>query len=159
MKTLQRGAPCIGRILLSLIFLASAAYQINSWEATSDQMEDEGILRPEVLLPAAVVLEIGGGLLLLLGVRARYAAFALMVFLVPATVIYHDFWQYTGPEQQAQLIQFLKNTAILGGLIVVLATGAGGCSFDAKRERRKASTQPGEEIRNPKSEIRRNSKN
>ena len=88
-----------------------------------------------VLLPAAAVLELAGGLSLLLGFRARLGALALVLFLVPTTLIFHNFWAYQGPEAQNQMIHFMKNLALMGGLLVVVGLGAGPCSFDASSGR------------------------
>jgi len=78
----------------------------------------------------AIVLEIGGSLSLILGFRAKLGAVALLFFLIPATLIFHNFWAFEGAERQGQMINFMKNVAMIGGLLLVLAFGPGRLSFD-----------------------------
>jgi putative oxidoreductase len=103
-------------------------------------MQKEGMEWVPLFLTGAIVFELGGGLSLLLGLRARLGAQALIVFLIPTTLIFHDFWTYTDArEMQNQMQHFMKNLAILGGLFFVLGTGAGCCSVDRWRRARLAA--------------------
>jgi putative oxidoreductase len=136
MSGIQSLTVLIGRILLSGIFLMSGADKIMRWNQTVDQMEAEGVLWAPVLLVIATVLEIGGGLSVLLGWLPRLGAAALIVFLVPVTAIYHDFWQYEGEAQMQQMQHFTKNITIIGGLLVLLACGAGRYSISHRRAHR-----------------------
>lgn len=131
-KLCEAVAPLIGRILLSQIFLMSGIHKLTAWHPTAVSMRNEGMPLRVVpwLLLGAVILEIGGGLSVLLGWRARIGAFALIVFLIPTTLIFHDFWTFQGDQQQMQMIHFTKNLAIMGGLCIVLGHGAGCCSVD-----------------------------
>lgn len=124
-RILESTAAPLGRVLLSAIFLMSGANKIMNWSKTAEHMEGEGMQYVPFLLAAAIVFEIGGGLSLLLGCWARLGAFLLIVFLIPTTLIFHDFWTYEGSEQQTQMINFMKNLAIMGGLLIVFALGAG----------------------------------
>jgi putative oxidoreductase len=126
----------LGRLLLSAIFLMSGADKIFQWSRTAEQMSSEGMVLVPVFLLLAVVFELAGGLSILLGIKARVGAFALIVFLVPVTLIFHDFWQYEGEAQMRQMIQFVKNLAILGGLCVVLTHGAGPVSYDQLKRKK-----------------------
>lgn len=123
----------IGRILLSLIFVLSGFDKITGWPDTQAYMASKGIPLVPVLLGVAIVLELGGGLLVALGYRARWGALALIVFVVPTTLIFHNFWALAGPEQQLQMIMFLKNLSMLGGLLLVVAYGPGRFSLDECR--------------------------
>lgn len=114
-----------GRLLLSVIFLLSAAGKLASFSGTAGFMASKGMPAPEVFLAGAIVLEVLGGLSILTGYRQDLGAAALIVFLVPATLIFHSFWTLGGAAQQEQMANFLKNLAILGGLILV---GFGGAS-------------------------------
>ena len=125
-------ATAIGRLLLSPIFVMSGIQKLTAWQETADSMRQEGMVFVEVLLPGAVLFELGGGLLLLFGFKTRWGALALIIFLIPTTLIFHDFWQYTGSEQQNQMIHFMKNLTILGGLFAILGSGPGCCSLDGK---------------------------
>jgi len=95
-----------------------------------------------LLVPVFLVLAIGfeliGGLSVLLGVKARWGALLLVAFLIPTTLIFHDFWQYDGQQAQQQMIHFMKNLSILGGLVFVLGAGAGPWTLDARAARRRA---------------------
>ena len=132
MNTATRWGTLIGRIFLSLIFVSSGLQKIGAWEQTAQYMASERMFAVPLFLAGAIVLEVLGGLSVLIGFKARWGALALIVFLVPTTLIFHDFWTYTGQEQQMQMIQFMKNLAILGGLFVVFGLGAGPMSVDAR---------------------------
>lgn len=133
MPGIERLASVAGRVLLSLIFLVSGVGKIFDWSGTASYMEAYGMRAVPLFLAAAIVLEIGGGLSLLLGCRARWGALALAVFLLPATIIFHNFVLVEGAERQAQMIQVLKNLALLGGLLFVFGRGAGPYSVDGER--------------------------
>jgi putative oxidoreductase len=134
-SALARYTPAIGRSLLALIFIASGLGKIGGWEQTAGYMASKGMPLVPLFLAGAIALELLGGLSILLGYKARIGALALMVFLVPATLIFHAFWTYQGMQQQLQMIQFLKNLSIMGGLLLVLAHGAGPLSLDQRGAR------------------------
>jgi putative oxidoreductase len=107
-----------GRVLMSAIFLVAGLGKIGGYAATQGYMESMGV--PGGLLPLVIALEIGGGLALLVGWRARLAALLLAGFSVLSALIFHlDF------ADQTQSILFMKNLAIAGGLLFVAAAGAG----------------------------------
>lgn len=135
MSGIQSLTVLIGRILLSAIFVMSGADKIMHWSQTVEQMKGEGMIWVPFFLVVSIVLELGGGLLVLLGWYARAGAVALILFLIPVTAIFHDFWQYEGQQQQMQMIHFSKNVAILGGLLLLLACGAGRYSIGNRRAR------------------------
>lgn len=114
----------IGRILLSIIFLGSAATKITDPAGTQAYMAAYGLPMTGLLLVAAVVTETAGGLALLLGLKARLAAVVLTGFLAVATLVFH-----TNLGEQQQLLHFLKNVAIIGGLLMVIAEGTGRLSL------------------------------
>ena len=132
---IQYAAP-VGRILLSLIFLASAAGKITDWEAPAGMMAERGLPAANVLLSVAVALEIIGGVSVLLGLYARLGALALLAFLIPVSLIMHNFWAFEEPERMGEMVNFMKNVSIMGGLTMVLALGAGPCSVDSMLEPR-----------------------
>jgi len=115
----------VGRLLLSAIFLASAFGKITNFEATIRYMESNGLPMATALCAAAVLVEVLGGVSLLLGFQTRLGALGLAVFVVAATWIFHR-----GPEQR---IHLLKNAAILGGLLQVAAFGSGAMSLEGRR--------------------------
>jgi putative oxidoreductase len=120
-----------GRLGLGIVFLVSGLGKLASWSGTLAYTGAKGV--PEILLMGATALEILGALSLLAGWKTRWGVAALVVFLVPVTLVFHDFWASQGAESQLQSVQFLKNTAIGGGLLAVLAAGPGRFSVDARR--------------------------
>jgi putative oxidoreductase len=138
-RVLQPGAALLGRLLLCAIFFQSAFGKITGWERTRQAMEARGMPAAQIGVPVAVVAEAAGAVLLLLGFRVRLGAVILVAFLIPATLYFHDFWTYPAEQARGQMIHFMKNLAIMGGLLTVAAHGAGGWSLDARR-RSKART-------------------
>lgn len=132
MTRIERYAPLAGRILLSLIFLLSGIGKIGNFAGTAGYMAAKGMPLVPLLLLGAIAFEIGGGLSLLVGYKARLGALLLIVFLVPTTVIFHNFLAAQGPEREMQMVNFLKNLGILGGLSLVLAYGSGPLSIDSR---------------------------
>ena len=125
----------LGRILLALVFVASGLIKILDPARATESMTSKGIPMASLLLWGAIAFELLGALSLLLGFRARAGAVLLLLFLVPTTLLYHDFWGVAGNERTMQLLQFLKNAGIMGGLFLVCAYGAGPLSLDARARR------------------------
>ncbi len=123
----------LGRILLSVIFLFSGCSKLTHWSSTAAAMASAGIPAVSLSLSVAILLEIAGGLAILVGYRTRLAALLLFLYLAVVTLVFHNFWSYHGAAEQAQAIQFLKNLAILGGLMGIVAEDdAGAPTRDAK---------------------------
>ena len=131
-RTYESLAAFLGRIFLALIFVVSGVGKITGYAGTASYMASRGLPMVEVLLPLTIAVELGGGLMLALGWKTRWAAAALFLFLVPTTVIFHQFWGIDPKLVQMQKIHFLKNVAIMGGMLMVLAIGAGAWSVDRK---------------------------
>jgi putative oxidoreductase len=125
-----------GRVLISAIFIASGFHKLTAWQETVGQMEKHGVPAASWLIIVAVVFELAGGLGVLLGCWTRLCAMLLILFLLPVTYYFHDFWTLSGAEQQQQMIHFMKNSAILGGILYVWASGPGGISVDRYIHRR-----------------------
>lgn len=118
----------LGRVLLALLFLASGLSKLGAAAATKAYIASVGLPLPSVLYAVALVVEIGGGLLLLLGLQTRLTASVLAMFTVMAAILFHhDF------ADQNQAVHFLKNLAIAGGLLQVCVAGAAAFSLDARR--------------------------
>lgn len=130
---LQHYIPLIGRILLSAIFLMSGFSKLTTWDQTAGYMAAQGMPLVPLFLIGAVIFELGGGLSVLLGYRARLGALALVLFLIPTTIIFHNPMGLEAQAQQAQVIHIFKNLAIMGGLLMMVAFGAGGLSLDSRR--------------------------
>lgn len=123
-------AVLIGRILLSLIFVLSSFNKMTNFTTTAEEMTSEGVPASAAVLVIATAMELGGGVMVLLGFKGRIGALILILFLVPVTFVYHDFWTYEGQERQMQMVNFLKNLSILGGLSILLGMGSGPMSMD-----------------------------
>jgi putative oxidoreductase len=120
----------LARILLSLIFLWSGLQKILHFSSTRQFMAQTGMPWTRLLLAGAIVVEIGGGLCLFLGFKAKWAALIIALYLIPTTLIFHGHF-----SDQAQFVQFLKNLAIIGGLLMVTAFDGGKISLDAFRKK------------------------
>jgi putative oxidoreductase len=131
MNTTQNLADLLGRILIAAIFLISGIGKVSGYAGTQGYMEAMGV--PGALLPLVIALEIGGALAIIVGWRTRLFAFLLGGFTLLSALIFH---RTLGDQMQS--ILFLKNLAIAGGFLFLLARGAGGWSFD---ERRAVSTE------------------
>jgi putative oxidoreductase len=129
-------APLAGRILLCTIFILSGLTKFMDWQGTAHHMASKNLPLIPVLLPLAAIVEIAGGLAIVLGVRARLAALVLFFYLIPTSFIFHNFWAYTGAEHMNQMHHFLKNFAIMGGLALLVGLGPGQISLDARNEPR-----------------------
>jgi putative oxidoreductase len=96
----------------------------------------QGVPLASILVPVSGVLGIAGGLSILLGYRAKLGAWLIVLFLVPVTLMMHKFWTVTDPMMwQLQMILFMKNVSILGGVLLISQFGAGPFSLDARRSR------------------------
>jgi putative oxidoreductase len=113
------------RILLSHIFIIAGINKITGYAGTQGYMESMGV--PGMLLPLVIFLEIAGGVAVLLGWQARIAAYALAGFTVLAAILFHG-----NVSDQMQMIMFMKNLSITGGLLLLAANGAGAMSLDER---------------------------
>lgn len=128
---IQTYAPVTGRVLLSLIFVFSGVGKIFSWSETANYMSAKGMPLVPLFLLLAILFELAGGLSILLGKRARIGAALLVIFMIPATLIFHRFWGAEGFDQM-EMIHFMKNLALIGGLLQVMAYGSGPYSLDSR---------------------------
>jgi len=122
----------LGRTLLGALFLISGLAKIGRFAGVAGFMASKGLPAADILLVATIALEVAGGLALIAGWRVRYAAWALLAFTGLAAVIFHAFWAAEAPAYQNQLNHFLKNIAIMGGLLCLGAVGAGPWSLDGR---------------------------
>lgn len=129
MNTLNRYGPLLGRILIALIFVLSGLGKVTGFEGTVGYIASKGLPLPQLLAIGAIFAELGGGLMLVLGWRARWAAAALFVFTALAAALFHNFWAVPAGEAQNQMIHFMKNVSMMGGLLYVLVHGSGPLSL------------------------------
>lgn len=123
----------LGRICLAAIFLQSGYDKLFHFERAVKLMASKNMPMPEILLVPAIVILLAGGVMLLIGWKARWAALALIVFMLPATLYFHSFWTYPDAQFVNQFHHFFKNLAIIGGLLLVLGMGSGGMSVERER--------------------------
>jgi putative oxidoreductase len=125
---MERAAPylsLIGRVLLSIIFIQSGWNKIFGYAGTVEHMEAAGV--PGALLPLVILTELGGGLLVVLGVFTRWAALALAGFCLLAAYLFHH------PSDPEQIISFMKNITIAGGFLVLAGSSPGAYALDNRR--------------------------
>jgi putative oxidoreductase len=121
--------PVLGRVLIALIFVMSGLSKIAAPAATIAYIQSAGAPLPPVAFAVAVIVEVVGGLALIVGFQTRLTAAALAVFTLATAVLFHN-----NMADQNQMIHFLKNIAITGGLLQVIAFGAGAFSVDNRRK-------------------------
>lgn len=126
---LKQYGPLLGRVLLAIIFILSGYNKIGGFEQTAGYMASKGLPMTDLLLVLTIAIELGGGLMIALGLYARWAAALMFLFLIPVTLIFHAPWGAPAAEVQMQSIQFMKNLAIMGGVLYVAAFGSGPYSL------------------------------
>jgi putative oxidoreductase len=125
-RGLQDLAAPLGRILLALMFVVAGLDKISGYSGMQGYMESMGV--PGAALPLVIVLEVLGGLALMLGWHTRLSAFLLGGFTILATLLFHS-----NIGDQTQMLFFMKNLSIVGGLLLVVSLGAGPYSIDNRR--------------------------
>lgn len=128
----QNATALLGRTLLAVMFLLAGFGKIGGFAGTAAYIASKGLPLPELLAAGTIVLEIGAGLALLLGWKARWAALALAVFTVLASVLFHNYWAMPADQQRMQMLMFMKNLAVTGGMLMVFVFGPGAWSIDRK---------------------------
>lgn len=116
----------IGRVLMAVMFIQAGIEKIFGYAGSQEYMAAHGV--PGVLLPLVILVEAGGGLCVLLGLFTRWSAIALAGFCVLAAIFFH--WQ---PDDQMQMINFMKNITIAGGFLVLAGAGPGALALDNRR--------------------------
>ena len=121
-----------GRILFSAIFIMSGFLHFS--QAEIGYAAQAGVPMARLLVPASGLLALAGGLSILLGYRAKIGGWLLVLFLVPVTLMMHNFWAVKDPMMaQMQMAMFLKNVTIIGGALLISQFGTGALSLDARR--------------------------
>ena len=128
--SLQNPLTLIGRMLLALLFVPAGFGKIGGFAGTVGYIASKGVPLPELAAAAAIGVELGLGLLLLVGWQTRWAALGIAIFTVVITFIFHNFWALPAEQVMQQQQAFFKNIAVVGGLLTVAAWGAGAWSLD-----------------------------
>lgn len=129
----QNPLALVGRLLLALLFLPAGISKIAGFAGTAGYIASKGLPLPALGVMIAIVVEVGGSLALIAGFRIRIAALALAIFTLVATFVFHNFWGVPADQAMVQQLMFYKNIAVVGGLLLLAAHGAGAWSMDAKR--------------------------
>ncbi|MCA1457085.1 DoxX family protein [Bradyrhizobium sp. BRP22] len=121
--------PALGRLLIALIFVMSGVAKIAAPANTIAYIQSVGAPFARVAFAVAVVVEVGGGLALIAGFQTRLTATALAIFTLATAILFHN-----NMADQNEMVHFMKNIAITGGLLQVIAFGAGAFSLDNRRK-------------------------
>jgi putative oxidoreductase len=124
--------PLIARILLALLFLVSALRSLGAVAGTAGYLSRLGVPMSEVMAWCVIIVEIVGSGMLIVGWRTRLAAWGLVAFVVVATLLAHRFWAVDPAQYANQLNHFLKNLAVIGGLLLVTVHGPGRLALDRR---------------------------
>lgn len=134
LTTLQNPLTLIGRLLLALLFLPAGISKIAGFAGTVGYIGSKGLPMPALGAVIAIIVEVGGSLALISGFGTRFAALALAAFTLVATFFFHNFWGVPVDQAMMQQLMFYKNIAVVGGLLLLAAHGAGAWSLDARRQ-------------------------
>ena len=145
-NTLQNPLTLAGRLLLALLFLPAGIGKITGFAGTVGYITSAGLPMPEVGAVIALTVEIAGGLALIAGFGTRTAALVLALFTLIASVFFHNYWAMPADQQFVQQLMFFKNIAVVGGLLVLAAWGAGAWSLDARSVKPMQSLVPGNPV-------------
>jgi putative oxidoreductase len=132
-ENVEKYLSLLGRLLISALFLISGYLKITHWHDIAGLLASMKIPFVPVALSVIVLVEIGGALCIMTGYQARIAACVQFLYLIPVTFMMHNFWAFQGAQQQDQMAHFLKNLGLMGGLLFIVAYGAGVISVDASR--------------------------
>ena len=125
----------LARLLLALMFVMAGFSKFGDLGGTAGYIASKGLPLSQVLAFMTAALELIGGIALVIGFQARWAALtlALALFTLLVTVLFHNFWAMPADQQFVQQLMFMKNLSIVGGLLMVFSLGAGPLSLDARR--------------------------
>ncbi len=131
MHPLLTPLPLLGRILIAWIFVISGIGKLSAIDPTAANMASHGIPYAGYLVWGVVALEIGAGIMLIIGLLTRLAAVALFFYTLTLAVLFHPYWALTGAAEHTQHAYFYEHLSMMGGMLFVVAFGAGPLSIDA----------------------------
>ncbi|MEO8525836.1 MAG: DoxX family protein [Caldimonas sp.] len=132
-NTMQNQVALVGRILLGIFFIMSGFEKITGFSGTVGYIASVGLPLPQIGAVIAILVELGGGLMLVFGFQTRWAAYALAVFALASGFLFHNFWAAPDADKTGQFVNFWKNVTIAGGMLMAAAFGPGSISVDARR--------------------------
>jgi len=123
----------LGRVAMAALFIVAGVSKSMRFAGTVAYMTKNGVPMAEVLLPIWLIMEIGGGLLILIGWKVKWVGLVYAISMVVITPIFHAFWTFDAAQYGNQMNHFLKNLALFGGFLYLWAFGAGAYSLDERR--------------------------
>lgn len=134
------------RLLIAAIFIVAGILKIQGFSANEALLVAKNVPVPQISLSLAILVELLGGLFLVIGFKTRWWAIILFFYVLAVSFVFHNFWNATDVESITQLYAFLKNLAIMGGLLYVICCGPGGCSCDTCNYQKKEPLPPSEPV-------------
>ena len=122
----------VGRILVSVVFLFSGLSKVMAFSMMTGMAASKHMPLPALMIAGAAAVELLGGLAILTGFQAKLASWVLFLYLIPTTILFHNFWTLQGMDRIDAQSHFLKNVAIMGGLLSLAAFGSGAYSIDSR---------------------------
>ncbi len=135
MDAIEKYLPLAGRIGMAWLFIPAGWSKVGGLAGTAAYVGSKGLPFPTVLAAIALAIELLAGLAVLVGYKTRWAAALLALFTIAAAVFFHNYWALPADQQMMQKINFDKNIAIAGGLLFLVAWGAGALSLDGNKGR------------------------
>jgi len=132
-NTYQDTVALVGRILLASLFVLSGYNKIVGFDGTVGYIASGGLPMPAVVAVLTILLELVGGLMLVVGLLTRPVALAIAAFTLLAAFMFHAYWSVSDAARMGQYLSFWKNMSIAGGMLVLAAFGPGTISLDARR--------------------------
>jgi len=133
MEIVRMYGPLVGRVLLALIFIIAGFGKITGFEGTVGYMQAYNMPMTQILAVIAIIIELGGGIMIAVGWKARWGAAAIFIFVLVASFVFHAFWAVPADQAQLQNIMFMKNLVIMGGMLYIIVYGSGPLSVDKNR--------------------------
>ena len=133
-SSLQSPLALVSRLLFAALFLPAGIGKITGFAGTVGYITSVGLPMPTVAAAVAAVVEVVGSLALIFGFGTRFAALVLAFFTLVASFFFHAYWSVPADQQMIPQLLFFKNIAVVGGLLMIVAFGAGGWSVDGKRK-------------------------
>jgi len=128
----QDALALIGRILIAVLFIPAGFGKLTGFAGTVGYITSAGLPLPQLAAAIAIIVELGFGILLLVGFKTRLSAIVIAIFTVVAAVCFHNYWGMPAEKAYVNQLMFFKNIAIAGGLLAIAAFGAGRISIDRK---------------------------
>ncbi len=134
MNSVSKPLALVARILMASIFISAGFFKALGFDGVTAYIASKGLPIPMIIAGLTVALEILGGLVIIIGYKARIAGLLLGLFSILAAFIFHNFWAFPPEQVYLQNIMFMKNLSMAGGLFLLTVFGAGGYSIDARLE-------------------------